>query len=132
MKKTNALFITLLFSAALTFMSSCSKEQNALNLLAGTWNYQTIKVISSGLSGPASTFGFEKLHFSICADFNTHCDGYIVQGGNHTDFQYDLNKEATQANVYNTDGSTNTYLITKLDKSNLVYTYGGYEFTLTK
>lgn len=135
MKKINIVFVAL-FVGALFTISSCSKEQSALNKLAGTWTYKS--VVHKGTGTPVNgNAGLTKLHFSVCADFNTRCSGYLVQNGTQGNFQYDLNKAGTQANVYNDNGGTDTYIISKLDNNNLVYTYdypiyGVLEFTLTK
>jgi|LakMenEpi03Aug12_release.lakeMendotaPanAssembly.Ray.scaffolds.fasta_scaffold54887_3 hypothetical protein len=123
------LIIALLFT-------SCSKEQQTLNKMAGHWTYSTVKLF--GVNVDLATLGYTSatLHFDVCKASTDNCTGVQTLNGTANNFRYNISEDAKSINVYNLSGTTDLYTIISVDKNKLVYTtdIGGviYEFTLNR
>ena len=130
-----SIFLSVLVISSL-FMSSCSKEQQTLNKLAGDWTYTNVKLL--GVDIDLGTLGYTtaKLHFDKCRSITDLCSGVQTLDGTAANFNYNLSDDAKTVNVYNLSGTTNTYIISNVDKNKLVYTtvISGltYEFYLSR
>ena len=108
--------------AFLFLISSCAKDQQALNKLKGSWRYTKISAL--GFSFDMAQFGYTNatIQFDECSAKSAKCSGTInLTGIDPTPFLYEINKNGDEVTV--SDATTTTiYKIKKLDKSNLVYT----------
>lgn len=117
-------------------LNSCSKEQIALNKLAGDWNYVGIKLL--GITVDPATLGYTSatLHFDKCAGKVQRCGGVQTLNGTENNFQYEMNDDGTVVSVYKAGGGTDQYNITELTNTKLQYNFviSGitYEFILDK
>lgn len=110
----------LLFMFLLT---SCSKEQQALNKLEGKWRYTSASVLGFAVDLNQIGFSNSTLEFNKCDSKKTQaCTGVINLGGTSpVAFVYDMASDGKSVTVLQTGGTSQIYNIVKLDKNNLVY-----------
>jgi hypothetical protein len=119
--KKSSILKTLIIALSIVFVSSCSKEQLALNKLEGTWRYTKISTFGVSLDMGQLGYANGTLQFSKCSAKDNLCSGVINLTGQAIPFQYDMAKDGKSVTVTNANGST-IYNIKKLDKKDLVYT----------
>jgi hypothetical protein len=107
--------------AFLFLISSCAKDQQALNKLKGSWRYTKISALGITLDIAQTTYANATIQFDECSAKSDRCSGRISATGTApVPFLYEINKKGDEVTV--SDSTTTTiYKIKKLDKSNLVY-----------
>lgn len=107
--------------AFLFLISSCAKDQMALNKLKGSWRYTKISALGITLDMAQLGYTNATIQFDECSAKSSNCSGTInLTGTNPTPFLYEINKNGDEITVTDA-GTTTLYKIKKLDKSNLVY-----------
>ncbi len=110
--------------ALILLLSACSKEQQALNKLEGKWRYSKITVLGFSIDLAQLGYTDASIEFEKCDSKKTQlCSGTInLSGSAPTVFTYDMASDGKSVKVIEAGGITAVYKITKLEKSNFVYT----------
>jgi len=115
--------LSLVALALILVLSACSKEQQALNKLEGKWRYSKITVLGFSVDLAQLGYADASIEFVKCDSKKTQlCSGSINLAASPTAFTYDMASDGKSVTVIQAGGTTAVYKITKLDKSNFVYT----------
>lgn len=114
--------LSVVVLALVLILSACSKEQQALNKLEGKWNYTKITVLGFAIDLAQLGYTNASIEFVKCDSKQTQlCTGVINLNGTPAAFTYDMASDGKSVKVIEAGGTTSTYKIVKLDKSNFVY-----------
>jgi hypothetical protein len=114
----------LFFVLSVFFLTSCSKEQQALNKLEGKWTYSKATFFGFSIDLAQTGLSNASIEFNKCDSKQTQtCTGVMnLNGTTPQAFVYDMADDGKSVTVIQTlAGSTQVYKIIKLDKNNLVY-----------
>jgi hypothetical protein len=124
--KQQKISLSVVALALILVLSACSKEQQALNKLEGKWKYTKITVLGFAIDLAQLGYTDASIEFVKCDSKQTQlCTGVINLNGTPGAFTYDMAADGKSVKVIETGGAISTYKITKLTKSDFVYTAPG-------